>query len=44
MATGDYAQITAKTSAGFTIQFKNSAGTGVARTMDWIAKGYGYRN
>lgn len=44
MATGDYAQITAKTAAGFTIQFKNSAGTGVARTMDWIAKGYGYRN
>jgi len=44
MATGDYAQITAKSSAGFTIQFKNSAGTGVARTMDWIAKGYGYRN
>jgi predicted phage tail protein len=44
MATGDYAQITAKTAAGFTIQFKNTAGTGVARTMDWIAKGYGYRN
>jgi predicted phage tail protein len=43
MATGDYAQITAKTAAGFTIQFKNSAGTGVARTMDWIAKGFGYR-
>lgn len=44
MATGDYAQITAKTPAGFTIQFKNSAGTGVARTMDWIARGFGYRN
>lgn len=44
MATGDYAQITAKSATGFTIQFKNSAGTGVARTMDWIAKGFGYRN
>jgi hypothetical protein len=44
MATGDYALITAKSAAGFTIQFKNSAGTGVARTMDWIAKGFGYRN
>lgn len=44
LATGDYAQITAKTAQGFIIQFKNSAGTGVARTMDWIAKGYGYRN
>jgi predicted phage tail protein len=43
MATGDYYTITAKTTAGFTIQFKNSAGTGVARTMDWIAKGYGYK-
>lgn len=44
MATGDYAAITSKSSTGFTIQFKNSAGTGVARTMDWIAKGFGYRN
>lgn len=44
MATGDYAQITAKTPAGFTIQFKNAAGAGVARTMDWIAKGFGYQN
>jgi predicted phage tail protein len=44
MATGDYAAITAKSATGFTIQFKNSAGTGVARTMDWIAKGYGYQN
>ncbi len=44
MATGDYAAITAKSATGFTIQFKNSAGTGVARTMDWIAKGFGYQN
>lgn len=44
MATGDYAVITGKTPAGFTIQFRNSAGTGVARTMDWIAKGFGYQN
>ena len=44
MATGDYAVITSKTAAGFTIQFRNSAGTGVSRTMDWIAKGFGYQN
>ena len=44
MATGDYAQITAKTAAGFTIKFNNAAGTGVARTMDWIAKGFGYQS
>ena len=43
LATGDYAAITAKSATGFTIQFRNSAGSGVARTMDWIAKGYGYR-
>jgi len=42
MATGDYATITSKTASGFTIQFRNSAGTGVERTMDWIAKGFGY--
>lgn len=44
MATGDYATITSKTASGFTIQFRNSAGTGVERTIDWIAKGYGYQN
>ena len=41
---GDYATITSKTASGFTIQFRNSAGTGVERTIDWIAKGYGYQN
>lgn len=44
LATGDYAVISSKSSTGFTIQFRNSAGTGVARTMDWIAKGFGYQN
>lgn len=44
LATGDYVEITGKTSAGFTMQFKNSAGTGVARTADWIAKGFGYKS
>lgn len=43
MTTGDYCSITSKTTAGFTIQFLNSAGSGIARTMDWIAKGYGYK-
>lgn len=43
MATGDFTVITANSSTGFTVQFKNSAGTGVARTMDWIAKGFGYK-
>ena len=44
MATGDYVVITGKSRTGFTVEFKNSAGTSVARTMDWIAKGYGFAN
>ncbi|QKK18657.1 host specificity factor TipJ family phage tail protein [Rhizobium indicum] len=42
MLTGDYSEITAKTASGFTIRFKNSSGTPVARTFDYVAKGYGY--
>jgi hypothetical protein len=40
MATGDYYEITSKTVTGFTILFKNSAGTNVSRTFDYHAKGY----
>lgn len=43
MVTGDYYTLTAKSATGFTIQFFNAAGTGVARTFDWVAKGYGYK-
>ncbi len=43
MATGDYYTLTAKSATGFTIRFFNAAGTGVARTFDWVAKGYGYK-
>ena len=38
--TGDYYEITSKTETGFNIIFKNSSGAGVARTIDWIARGY----
>lgn len=41
MTTGDLYEITTKTEAGFTIQFFNSVGAGVARTFDYVAKGYG---
>jgi predicted phage tail protein len=41
MATGDYYTLTSKTRSGFTLQFFNTAGSGVARTFDWVAKGYG---
>ena len=42
LATGDYKTITSITSSGFTIQYFNSSGTPVARTFDWVARGYGY--
>lgn len=41
MATGDYYTITSKSRTGFTITFKNSGGTNVSRTFDWVARGYG---
>jgi len=40
MATGDYFTVTAKSSTGFTVQFFNAAGTGVARSFDWLASAY----
>lgn len=41
LATGDYYEITSKSASGFTITFKNSGGTAVDRTFDYVAKGYG---
>lgn len=42
LAQGDYYQITAKSSSGFTITFYNSVGSVVDRTFDYQALGYGY--
>jgi hypothetical protein len=42
LSTGDYFVITGQTATGFTIEFKNSVGSSVARNFDYIAKGYGY--
>jgi predicted phage tail protein len=39
--SGDYYVISGKTRSGFSIQFRNSGGTGVSRTFDVLAKGYG---
>lgn len=44
MATGDYKAITSSSETGFDIRFYNAAGTPVARTFDWVARGYGYAN
>jgi hypothetical protein len=41
MQTGDFYEITNKTRSGFTITFKNSGGTAVDRTFDYVAKGFG---
>ena len=44
LATGDYYEVTNLDKEGFDIIFKNSAGTPVARTFSYVAKGYGYEN
>lgn len=41
MQTGDYYEITSKTASGFVITFKNSGGSAVARSFDYVASGHG---
>lgn len=41
MATGDYYVLSSISSTGFTVTFKNSGGTDVDRTFDWVAIGHG---
>lgn len=41
LSQGDYYEITAKSASGFTITFKDSGGSAVSRTFDYVAKGYG---
>ncbi|MBW6506170.1 MAG: hypothetical protein K0B00_05385 [Rhodobacteraceae bacterium] len=41
LSSGDYYEITGKSAAGFTIQFRNAGGAGVARSFDYVARGYG---
>ena len=38
---GDYYEITSKSASGFTITFRDSGGTAVSRTFDYVAKGFG---
>jgi len=38
--TGDFFTISNKTVNGFDVAFKNSGGTGVTKTFDYLAKGY----
>ncbi|MGH7291501.1 MAG: host specificity factor TipJ family phage tail protein, partial [Myxococcota bacterium] len=41
LATGDYEDWSAKDRTGFNLTIRNAAGAAVARTVDYIAKGYG---
>jgi hypothetical protein len=41
LAQGDFYEITSKSASGFTITFKDSGGSPVSRTFDYVAKGYG---
>ena len=40
LATGDYFIVENKTISGFDLTFKNSGGTAISRTFDYIAKGF----
>ena len=44
MATGDTYTITSKSSAGFSIAFTNSSGSGINRTFDYVAQGFGLKS
>jgi predicted phage tail protein len=41
LASGDFYEILSKSPSSFTIRFKNSGGSVVDRTFDFVAKGYG---
>jgi predicted phage tail protein len=41
LATGDYWQVSNQSATGFRLRFFNGAGTGIAKTCDWAAKGFG---
>ena len=40
MATGDYFEVENKTINGFDVTFKNSGGTAISKTFDYMAKGF----
>ena len=40
LGTGNYYDITSKTISGFGITFRNSSGTAISKTFDYIVKGY----
>jgi predicted phage tail protein len=43
LGNAERVNVTGATTAGFTVQILDSSGAGVARTIDWHAIGYGYK-
>jgi hypothetical protein len=41
LQTGDFYELSSKSRTGFTITFKNSSGSAIDRTFDFVAKGAG---
>jgi hypothetical protein len=44
LQTGDKWFIDQQSANGFRIRFQDSTGAGIAKTSDWIARGYGYEH
>ncbi len=44
LSTGDYYTLTSKTKTGFTLQIFNSGGSGISKSFDWSAYGYGLKS
>lgn len=42
LLSGEYYTVTLQTAQGFHIRFFNSSGSGVARSFDYLARGYGH--
>jgi hypothetical protein len=40
MAVGDFYTLSSKSETGFSIRFRDSGGSDVARTFDWFATGF----
>ena len=44
MTTGDFYTISSKSKTGFSIAFTNSSSSGISRTFDYVAQGYGLQS
>ena len=44
LSTGDYYTLTSKTKTGFTLQIFNSSGSGISKSFDWTAYGFGLKS